>query len=112
MSTLSGPTSGSSTSVSSRRSGAPNSVMGMARMRRWPTRRRGPPHGAYAARVRELLLVATTSTFDVRDLVRALERQAPEGVTVRSAAGLLAPRPEGEGVVREAARDRGATVVV
>jgi len=62
--------------------------------------------------VPELLLVATTSTFDVRDLVRALERQAPEGVTVRSAAGLLAPRREGEGVVREAARDRGATVVV
>jgi hypothetical protein len=62
--------------------------------------------------VPELLLVSTTQGFDARDLVRALERQAPEGVTVRSAPGLLAPRREGEGLVRDAARSRGATVVV
>jgi hypothetical protein len=62
--------------------------------------------------VPELLLVATTSTFDARDLVRALERQAPEGVAVRSAPGLLASRREGDGLVRDAARARGATVVV
>ena len=60
----------------------------------------------------ELLLVSTTQTLDVRDLVRALERQAPDGVTVRSAPGLLAPRREGDGLVRDAARARGATVVV
>jgi hypothetical protein len=62
--------------------------------------------------VPELLLVSTTQGFDARDLVRALERQAPEGVTVRSAPGLLAPRREGDGLVRDAARARGATVVV
>jgi AAA domain-containing protein len=62
--------------------------------------------------VPELLLVSTTQGIDVRDLVRALERQAPEGVTVRSAPGLLAPRREGDGLVRDAARSRGATVVV
>jgi hypothetical protein len=62
--------------------------------------------------VPELLLVCTTSSLDVRDLVRAIERQAPEGVGVRSAPGLLAPRGDGEGLVREAARSRGATVVV
>jgi len=62
--------------------------------------------------VPELLLVSTTQGFDGRDLVRALERQAPDGVTIRSAPGLLAPRREGDGLVREAARDRGATVVV
>jgi hypothetical protein len=62
--------------------------------------------------VPELLLVCTTSSFDARDLVRAIERQAPDGVSVRSAPGLLAPRREGEGLVREAARARGATVVV
>jgi hypothetical protein len=62
--------------------------------------------------VPELLLVATTSTFDARDLVRALERHAPEGVAVRSAPGLLAPRRDGDGLVRDAARARGATVVV
>jgi hypothetical protein len=62
--------------------------------------------------VPELLLVSTTQGLDVRDLVRALERQAPEGVSVRSAPGLLAPRREGEGLVRDAARARGATVVV
>jgi AAA domain-containing protein len=62
--------------------------------------------------VPELLLVSTTQGFDVRDLVRAIERQAPEGVTVRSAPGLLAPLPEGDGLVRDAARARGATVVV
>lgn len=60
----------------------------------------------------ELLLVSTTQGLDVRDLVRALERQAPEGVTVRSAPGLLAPRRDGDGLVRDAARSRGATVVV
>jgi hypothetical protein len=62
--------------------------------------------------VPELLLVSTTQGFDARDLVRALERQAPEGVTVRSAPGLLAPQREREGLVRDAARARGATVVV
>ncbi len=60
----------------------------------------------------ELLLVSTTSTFDARDLVRAIERQAPEGVSVRSAAGLLAAARDGDGLVRDAARARGATVVV
>jgi hypothetical protein len=62
--------------------------------------------------VPELLLVSTTQGFDSRDLVRALERQAPDGVIVRSAPGLLATRREGDGLVREAARQRGATVVV
>jgi hypothetical protein len=62
--------------------------------------------------VPELLLVATTSTFDARDLVRAIERQAPEGVAVRSAPGLLTARRDGDGLVRDAARARGATVVV
>ena len=60
----------------------------------------------------ELLLVSTTQGFDARDLVRAMERQAAEGVTIRSAPGLLAPRREGDGLVRDAARARGATVVV
>src|SRR5689334_9445923 len=41
-----------------------------------------------------------------------MERQAAEGVTIRSAPGLLAPRREGDGLVRDAARARGATVVV
>jgi len=62
--------------------------------------------------VPELLLVSTTQGFDARDLVRAMERQAAEGVTIRSAPGLLAPRREGDGLVRDAARARGATVVV
>jgi hypothetical protein len=62
--------------------------------------------------VPELLLVSTTQGFDSRDLVRALERQAPEGVSVRSAPGLLAPHREGDGLVRDEARRRGATVVV
>jgi hypothetical protein len=62
--------------------------------------------------VPELLLVSTTQGFDSRDLVRALERHAPDGVTVRSAPGLLAPRRDGEGLVRDDARRRGATVVV
>jgi hypothetical protein len=62
--------------------------------------------------VPELLLVSTTQGFDARDLVRALERHAPDGVTVSSAPGLLAPRRDGEGLVREAARRRGVTVVV
>jgi phage tail protein X len=62
--------------------------------------------------VPELLLVSTTQGFDARELIRALEREAPDGVTIRSAPGLLAPRRDGEGLVREAARERGATVVV
>jgi hypothetical protein len=62
--------------------------------------------------VPELLLVATTQGFDARDLVRAVERHAPDGVTVRSAPGLLAPQRDGDGLVRDAARDRGATVLV
>jgi hypothetical protein len=62
--------------------------------------------------VPELLLVSTTSSLDVRDLVRAIERQAPEGVTVRSAPGLLAAARDGDGLVRDVARARGATVVV
>ncbi len=74
--------------------------------------RLGAAHGAYPPGVPELLLVCTTSSLDARDLVRAIERQAPEGVTVRSVAGLLAPLRDGEGLVREAARSRGATVVV
>ncbi|MEY2534541.1 MAG: hypothetical protein QOF29_2451, partial [bacterium] len=43
----------------------------------------------------ELLLVSTTASFDARDLVRAIERQAPEGVTVRSVPGLLASARDG-----------------
>lgn len=66
----------------------------------------------YAPGVPELLLVSTTAGFDARDLVRAIERQAPEGVGVRSAPGLLAPLRDGEGLVRDAARSRGATIVV
>jgi hypothetical protein len=62
--------------------------------------------------VPELLLVCTTASLDARDLVRAIERQAPEGVGVGAAPGLLAPLREGEGLVRDAARARGATVVV
>jgi hypothetical protein len=62
--------------------------------------------------VPELLLVSTTAGFDSRDLVRAIERHAPEGVGVRSAPGLLTPLRDGEGLVREAARERGATVLV
>ncbi len=60
----------------------------------------------------ELLLVTTTASLDARDLVRAIERQAPEGVSVRSAPGLLAAARDGEGLVRDVARTRGATVVV
>ncbi len=55
----------------------------------------------------ELLVVATTSSLDTRDLVRALERDVPPGVRVSSAPGLL-----GAGDVREAARSRGSVVVV
>ena len=61
----------------------------------------------------ELLLVSTTQVFDSRDLVRALERHAPDGVTVRSAPGLLAARPAtatASSATRRA--QRGATVVV
>ncbi|HEU4978221.1 MAG TPA: hypothetical protein VFT42_04960, partial [Solirubrobacteraceae bacterium] len=60
----------------------------------------------------ELLLVSTTAALDTRDLVRAIERAAPAGVTVRSAPGLMAPAGAGDGLVREAARSRGATAVV
>jgi hypothetical protein len=62
--------------------------------------------------VPELLLVATTAELDARDLVRALERVAPEGLAIRSAPGLLAPERDGGALVRESARARGATVVV
>ena len=58
----------------------------------------------------ELLLAATTSALDARDLQRALERALPEGVTVRRAAGLLAA--EGEGSALDGARKRAAAVVV
>jgi hypothetical protein len=58
----------------------------------------------------ELLLAATTSALDARDLQRALERGLPDGVVVRRADGLLAA--EGEGSVLDAARKRAATVVV
>ena len=72
----------------------------------------GPRRAGSLRRVPELLLVSTTQGLDIRDLVRALERQAPEGVTVRSAPGLLTPVRDGDGLVRDAARRRGATVVV
>ena len=58
----------------------------------------------------ELLLAATTSALDARDLQRALERALPEGVTVRRATGLLAA--EGDGSALDGARRRAATVVV
>ncbi len=58
----------------------------------------------------ELLLAATTSAVDLRDLQRALERALPETVTVRRAPGLLAA--EGEGSALDAARRRAAAVVV
>ena len=58
----------------------------------------------------ELLLAATTSGLDLRDLERALTRALPEGVTVRRAPGLLAA--EGEGSALDAARRRAAAVVV
>jgi hypothetical protein len=111
--TLPGPTSGSGASVGRRRSAPPNSVMAMARMTVCRTRACAAHTRAPILRgVPELLLVSTTQGFDARDLVRALERQAPEGVSVRSAPGLLAPRRDGDGLVRDAARARGATVVV
>ena len=52
----------------------------------------------------ELLLAATTSGLDLRDLERALTRALPEGVTVRRAPGLLAA--DGEGSALDAARRR------
>jgi hypothetical protein len=58
----------------------------------------------------ELLLAATTATIDARDLQRALERAVPEGVAVRRAPGILAA--DGEGSALDAARRRGATVLV
>ncbi len=60
----------------------------------------------------ELLLCATSAALDLRDLRRAVERQAPEGLTVRSAPGFLALAEDGEGLVREEAVRRGAAVVV
>ena len=61
----------------------------------------------------ELLLCATSAALDLRDLHRAVERQAPEGVAVRSAPGFLAlAAGEGEGLVRDGAVRRGAVVVV
>jgi hypothetical protein len=45
-------------------------------------------------------------------LHRAVERLAPEGVTVRSAPGFLAAAAGGEGLVRDEAVRRGAAVVV
>jgi hypothetical protein len=63
--------------------------------------------------VPELLLCATSAAMDLRDLHRAVERQAPEGVTVRSAPGFLALAGGSEGVlVRDEAVRRGAAVVV
>jgi len=52
--------------------------------------------------VPELLLVATTAGLDARDLVRALERVAPEGLTIRSAPGLLAADRDGGAFVPRA----------
>jgi hypothetical protein len=62
--------------------------------------------------VPELLLCATSAALDLRDLQRAVERQAPEGVTVRSAPGFLALADGGDGLVRDEAVRRGAAVVV
>jgi hypothetical protein len=63
--------------------------------------------------VPELLLCATSAALDLRDLHRAVERQTPEGVAVRSAPGFLAlAGGEGEGLVRDQAVRRGAAVVV
>ena len=60
----------------------------------------------------ELLLCATSAALDLRDLHRAVERLAPEGVTVRSAPGFLAQASGGEGLVRDEAVRRGTAVVV
>lgn len=54
----------------------------------------------------ELLLVGTTSSLDLRDLVRALERR-PDVPAVGATTGLLGP-----GAQLADARERGATVVV
>jgi hypothetical protein len=64
------------------------------------------------AAVPELLVVATSSAVDARDLVRSLERHLPAAGTVRSAPGLLAARRDGEGLIREDARRRGAVICV
>jgi hypothetical protein len=61
--------------------------------------------------VPELLIVATTAALDTRDLTRALERDAPPGVRITSAPGLLSPAAGGE-LTRDAARARGAVAVV
>jgi len=60
--------------------------------------------------VPELLVVSTTSALDTRDLVRALERHVPPGVHVAGAPGLMTP--SGDGFTRDAARARGAVVLV
>ena len=60
----------------------------------------------------ELLVVATSAALDLRDLVRALQREAPGATRVRSAPGLLAEGDPGEGLVRDGARARGAVVLV
>lgn len=60
----------------------------------------------------ELLVVATSAAVDARDLVRALERAVGPGTRVRAAPGLLAEGAPGEGLVIDAARARGATVLV
>jgi hypothetical protein len=61
--------------------------------------------------VPELLVVATTAALDTRDLVRALERRMPDGTHVASAPGLLSTTASG-GLTRDAARARGAVVLV
>jgi hypothetical protein len=62
--------------------------------------------------VPELLVCATSTALDARELLRALERAAPEGTRVRSAPGWLAEGEPGEGLVADGAQERGAHVVV
>jgi hypothetical protein len=61
--------------------------------------------------VPELLLVSTTATLDTRDLLRALQREAPAGVQVSSAPGWRAAGPDGE-AVSDTAYARGAVALV
>jgi hypothetical protein len=58
----------------------------------------------------DLLVVATTTDLDLRDLVRALERVLGSRASVWSGPGLLADA--GEGSVRDRARARGSVVLV
>lgn len=60
----------------------------------------------------ELLLCATSAALDLRPLRHAVERLAPEGLTVRSAPGFLALAGDGAELVRDEAVRRGAAVVV